>query len=130
VAGGEPLYVLELDPASGTVVLGRRAECSTAALALEQVNLIGRAAPASGELRCQVQVRYHHAAAPARVALHGSTAEVLFDEPQAAVAPGQGAAFYQGERLLGGGWIVRAPRAAPVAAPAGAPAAREARAGS
>jgi tRNA-specific 2-thiouridylase len=41
------------------------------------------------------------------VELADDTAHVVFDEPEVAVAPGQGAALYDGERLLGGGWIVR-----------------------
>ena len=50
-------------------------------------------------------MRYHHRAAPVSISVSGDAAEVRFDEPQLAVAPGQGAAFYDGERLLGGGWI-------------------------
>ena len=61
--------------------------------------------PQSGMFRCEVQVRYHHRAAPCSVSVADGLAEVCFDEPQLAVAPGQGAAFYRGELLLGGGWI-------------------------
>jgi tRNA-uridine 2-sulfurtransferase len=51
-------------------------------------------------------IRYRHPGAPARLLPLGpDTVEVRFATPQAAVAPGQAAAFYQGDRLLGGGWI-------------------------
>lgn len=118
VAAGEPLYVVAVDPASGTVVLGTREEGGARSMRVEALNWIGFDPPGSGELRAEVQVRYHHVPAPAAIAVHGSTAEVVFDEPELAVAPGQGAAFYLGDRLLGGGWIASATlaRAAPGAA--------------
>ena len=72
---------------------------------VDELNLIGIDRPDSGVLRAEVQIRYHHSAAPATITLEEDSAHVLFDEPQSAVAPGQGAAFYQGERLVGGGWI-------------------------
>lgn len=115
VAAGEPLYVVEVSPDEGRVVLGSAAECSSASMVVDEVNLIGVDPPPSGELRCAVQVRYRHEPAPATVALEGARAEVRFDEPVFAVAPGQGAAFYDGDRLLGGGWIASAARAAAAA---------------
>jgi tRNA-specific 2-thiouridylase len=108
VGGGTPLYVVDLRPASGEVVLGTVEECGAAEAALEEVNRIGLLGPDVQTLRCSVQVRYHHRAAAATVELDGARARVVFDEPQLAVTPGQGAAFYDGERLLGGGWIASA----------------------
>ncbi len=108
VAAGRPLYVLDIQPDSGTVVLGSQDECRSARVEVDQVNLIGFDLPSGGAFRAEVQVRYHHRAAGARVTVAGGRAQIDFDEPQLAVAPGQGAAFYQGERLLGGGWIVSA----------------------
>jgi len=58
-------------------------------------------------VRAQVKIRNKHAAAPAT--LHGTgdpaRAEVVFDEPQRAVTPGQGTVFYDNDLILGGGWI-------------------------
>jgi len=110
IGGGVPLYVVAVLPESGTVVLGTSEECCARTMRLGDLNWIGFDPPASGEFRAAVQVRYHHDAAPCAVTVAGSTCEVLFDEPQLAVAPGQGAAFYQvdpaeGDLLLGGGWI-------------------------
>ncbi len=105
VGGGVPLYVVDILPASGTVVLGAREECCARSMRVDDLNWIGFDPPASGEFRAAAQVRYHHQPAPCSVAVDGSASEVTFDEPQLAVAPGQGAAFYDGELLLGGGWI-------------------------
>ena len=105
VGGGTPLYVVDLVPETGTVVLGSKDECSSASLDVDGLNLIGFEPPASGGFRCEAQVRYHHRPAPAEVEVENGRARVTFDEPQLAVAPGQGAALYDGDRLLGGGWI-------------------------
>jgi tRNA-specific 2-thiouridylase len=108
VGGGTPLYVVDLRPETGTVVLGTKEECGTAEIEVDELNLIGFAPEGSGAFRAAVQVRYHHAPVPAEIEPAGPgarRARVRFDEPVLAVAPGQGAAFYRGPRLLGGGWI-------------------------
>jgi len=105
VGGGRPLYVVAILPESGTVVLGGREECLAAQMRVADLNWIGFDPPGDGSFRAEVQVRYQHEPAPASVNLEGSCARVVFDEPQLAITPGQGAAFYQGDLLLGGGWI-------------------------
>jgi tRNA-specific 2-thiouridylase len=105
VAGGEPLYVVALEPDEGRVVLGTRDECRVRAMEVRELNWIGFDVPASGEFRCEVQHRYRGEPAHATVAVSGARADVVFDAPELAVTPGQGAAFYRGDRLLGGGWI-------------------------
>jgi tRNA-specific 2-thiouridylase len=116
VGGGEPLYVVELNPASGRVVLGTREEAGFESMTVDELNWIGFDVPASGEFRCEVQHRYHCVPAPATVSVAEGRAEVVFDEPQVSVAAGQGAAFYSGDLLLGGGWIERAARLGSTAA--------------
>ncbi len=110
VAAGTPLYVVEILPQTGTVVLGSQEECQWDLVLVGDLNRIGFDVPPAGSFRAEVQVRYHHTAAPALVTVEGTRATVEFDSPQLAVARGQGAAFYQGERLLGGGWIAGAGR--------------------
>jgi tRNA-specific 2-thiouridylase len=59
----------------------------------------------SGPRRAEVKIRNKHVAAPAMLNPAGDRVEVVFDEPQRAVTPGQGAVFYDGDLVLGGGWI-------------------------
>jgi tRNA-specific 2-thiouridylase len=106
VAAGVPLYVVAIEPAAGRVVLGTAEECGSRALVASGLNWIGFDPP-KGPFRAEVQVRYRHRAVPATVELARGEARVAFDAPEMAVAPGQGAALYHGERLLGGGWIAR-----------------------
>lgn len=111
VAVGEPLYVVAIEPEAGRVVLGSRADCGVHGARLEEVNWIGVDAPTSGERRVLVQHRYRSEPVAAAVVARGSGAEVVFDEPEPSVTPGQGAAFYDGDRLIGGGWIEATERA-------------------
>jgi tRNA-specific 2-thiouridylase len=107
IASSEPLYVVALEPDSGRVVLGTRAECGVSSLTASSLNWIGFDVPSSGEFRCSVQHRYHCEPQPVTVHVSNDEATVVFDEPELSVTPGQGAAFYDGDRLLGGGWIDR-----------------------
>ncbi len=111
VSSTEALYVVAIEPAEGRVVLGTRAESGVHEMQVHDLNWIGFDPPESGEFRCVVQHRYHCVPAAATVSIEGTAARVEFDEPELAVTPGQGAAFYDGELLLGGGWIERTARA-------------------
>jgi len=106
VAVGEPLYVIATDPVSGRVTVGRNDELQRAAATVREVNWIafeGLTAP----LRAEVKIRNKHTAAPATIVpgAEAGRVEVRFDEPQRAVTPGQAAVFYQGDLVLGGGWM-------------------------
>jgi tRNA-specific 2-thiouridylase len=106
VATGAPLYVIATDPRRQRVVVGGNDELLRARFFAKGVNWIsiaGLAAPT----RAQVKIRNKHAAAPAMLHAAGDAArvEVVFDQPQRAVTPGQAAVFYHGELVLGGGWI-------------------------
>ncbi len=104
VAFGEPKFVLRIEPESRRVVLGDRNELDRDELTAAACNWL--IDPADVPSRCEVQIRYNAPAAAASVELDGADRlHVRFDEPQFGVAPGQAAACYDGERLLGGGWI-------------------------
>ncbi len=103
VASPTPLYVLALEPADRRVVVGPKSHLERTALTASGVNWINEI---SGPVRVQAQIRYRHPAAAAAVRpLDGDRAEVVFDTPQIAVTPGQAVVFYDGDVVVGGGWI-------------------------
>lgn len=108
VASGERLYVKEIRPETNVVVVARREEVTFAGCRVEQVSWIAGAPPADG-VRSRVRLRYRHAGTDAtlRMLNNGATVEAWFVEPQFAVTPGQAAVFYDGDEVLGGGWIER-----------------------
>jgi tRNA-specific 2-thiouridylase len=106
LSGRTPLYVIAIEPEANRVVVGERAELSCSGLAATEVNWVAGPRPAMPR-RLSVQIRYRHRAAPATVHADGERTLVEFDEPQAAVAPGQAAVFYDGDEVIGGGWIER-----------------------
>ncbi len=105
IAAGEPLYVISTEPSTRRVVIGRKDELLRSSMHVNQINWIS-IAPPSGPLRAEVKIRNKHAASWATLEPLGTErAEVNFDEPQRALTPGQGAVFYSGDLVLGGGWI-------------------------
>jgi len=109
VAVGEPLYVLQTDPATRRVVVGREPELLGRELWASQVNWIALER-LDRPVRALVRIRHKHEAALATIepADEPHRVHVVFDEPQRAITPGQAAVFYDGELVLGGGWIERA----------------------
>jgi tRNA-specific 2-thiouridylase len=106
VALGNPLYVVDLDAATDTVVVGpKEAVLSGTATA---TNMSWLSPVPASPFRADVQIRYNHRAAPAEITvLAGAGVRVRFDEPQPAVTPGQALVVYRDGEVLGGGWIVR-----------------------
>jgi tRNA-uridine 2-sulfurtransferase len=104
IAAGEPLYVISTDPRSQRVTVGTNDDLMRGRLHAAAVNWVSIAGLA-GPVRAQVKIRNKHVAAPATLAPDGDRVEVRFDEPQRAVTPGQAAVFYDGDLVLGGGWI-------------------------
>jgi len=102
-ASPAPLYVTRIDGATGAVTVGPREQLARRELVVERVRWF--TAAADRPLRADVQIRHRHAARPARVEPDGDRARVRFDEPERAIAPGQAAVFYDGDRVLGGGFI-------------------------
>ena len=104
VAVGEPLYVISTDTATQKVTVGRNEELLRGSMSVGDVNWIS-IAPPSEPIVAEVKIRNRHE--PARATIHPTAtgADILFDDPQRAVTAGQGAVFYRGELVLGGGWI-------------------------
>jgi tRNA-specific 2-thiouridylase len=104
ISTGTPMYVLRLEPADARVVVGSRDELGGTELIAERVNWIAGDAPDEPR-RITARIRHRHHDAPATVTADAGRAHVRFDEPQIAITPGQAVVFYDGEEVLGGGWI-------------------------
>ena len=105
VSGPVPLYVVALDARSRTVTVGPRQSLEQSTLTASEVNWIA-GQPPTGPQRVAAQIRHRHPEAGAVAhPLEGNRARVEFDEPQPAIAPGQAVVLYDGEQVLGGGWI-------------------------
>ena len=105
IASTIPLYVLQIDADAGQVMVGPRTALERTRLTASAVNWIAIDAPGD-PVRVGAQIRHRHNAAPGVVrALPDGRAEMIFDHPQAAITPGQAVVFYDGEAVVGGGWI-------------------------
>jgi len=105
LATGTQMYVLKLDPADARVVVGPREELGRRDLTASRVNWIAGDAPA-GPRPLTARIRHRHHDAPAIVTPDGTDrATVQFSSPQLAITPGQAVVFYDGEDVVGGGWI-------------------------
>ncbi len=106
MATGSPLYVIQIKGDTRQVVVGNQADLYSRTLRAHRVNLI-----AVDDLRepMRVGVKIRHRHEPAAAVIENSGVDeilVTFDEPQRAVTPGQAAVFYDGDIVVGGGWIM------------------------
>jgi tRNA-specific 2-thiouridylase len=105
VATGSPLYVIQIKNDTRQVVVGKDEELYSRALRARRVNLISTA-ELRQPMRVAVKIRHKHQPAPAMIESAGpDEVRVTFDEPQRALTPGQAAVFYDGDIVVGGGWI-------------------------
>jgi tRNA-specific 2-thiouridylase len=119
VSSPTPLYVLSIHPDSHRVTVGADAELATRILRARRLNWISIPA-LNGPMRVQIKIRHRHEPAwatlePVRATILGAgepdpfgaeEVHATFDTPQRAVTPGQSAVFYDGDEVVGGGWIV------------------------
>ncbi|MEQ8506747.1 MAG: tRNA 2-thiouridine(34) synthase MnmA [Rhodospirillales bacterium] len=105
---GDPIYVIRLEPDTRRVVVGPKSALGKESLSVHEVNWLGDGPLRSKVHRVEVKIRSMFKPVPATLFGTGDdTAQVKFDGPQDGVAPGQACVFYQGDRVLGGGWIAR-----------------------
>jgi tRNA-specific 2-thiouridylase len=106
IAHKVPLYVLEIRKETNEVVLGEREELGRDGMTVKKISL-QKYPKIEGDLEVIAKVRVHDAGTPATIRQEGDTITALFHEPVEAIAPGQSAVFYQGDDVVGGGWIER-----------------------
>jgi tRNA-specific 2-thiouridylase len=104
VSTGARSYVVDVDAAAQTVVIGPAELLARRGLIAERVNWVAGEVPAR-PFEADVRVRYRGEAFPAEVTPTASGATVTFGSPQRAIAPGQSVVFYAGDEVLGGGTI-------------------------
>ncbi|MEM9668363.1 MAG: tRNA 2-thiouridine(34) synthase MnmA [Pseudomonadota bacterium] len=113
IATGEPLFVVKIDAAERRVYVGPRDALLTAGLALGEMNWLGDndiADAARGQLPVLARVRSTREPLPARLVLDGNEVQIMFDDAEEGVAPGQACVLYDASapsRVLGGGFITR-----------------------
>ena len=110
IAKERPLYVLGIDPAKNQVMVGEQEELLSSEFVAASVNWIAYDNPPN-PIQAKVRIRYRHNEAPATITpLENNRVRVNFDTPQRAITPGQATVFYEGDEVIGGGWIVKSSR--------------------
>ena len=106
IAVGKPLYVTQLNATENTVTVGEPDDLLEDTMHVERINLIS-IEKLTEPTRAHVKIRSRDEGGPATITPFSDTeAVVKFDEPRRAITPGQATVFYDGEYVLGGGWIV------------------------
>jgi tRNA-specific 2-thiouridylase len=104
-AAGKPIYVLAIDAENNRIVVGEDDALRTTTLQMEGVNWVSIAEPGA-PVHGQAKIRHKHEPAAATIeARPGGRAQIIFEIPQRAITPGQAAVFYDGDRVMAGGWI-------------------------
>ncbi|MCC5944583.1 MAG: tRNA 2-thiouridine(34) synthase MnmA [Bernardetiaceae bacterium] len=104
IALGKPYYVSEIRKETNQVVLATKEELGRDGMIVQKLNL-QKYEKINNPIETTTKVRVHHDGAPATIEQNGDQITVLFHEPVEAIAPGQSAVFYEGDDVIGGGWI-------------------------
>lgn len=101
-----PMYVCSIDPKTNRIILGSNEDLMRRELDVLNFNWIACDAPKS-KMRAHARIRYRHKESPAEIIPTGeNSVHIIFDEPQRAVTSGQSAVLYDGDVVIGGGYIV------------------------
>jgi tRNA-specific 2-thiouridylase len=107
IAVGEPLYVTEILPETNTVVLGDTDSLKRKEMHVRNINLV-KYASLEGEIKEAItRIRYKDKGTLSTLEQSGSEMKVTFHSPVTSVAPGQSAVFYEGDDVIGGGFIAK-----------------------
>lgn len=106
IALGEPMFVLSINPETNTVVIGTKEELERHTMWVRDYNLV-KYAKLPENYQALVKIRYKDAGTMATLTEEDGKIRVVFHQPVTGVAPGQSAVFYEGDDLVGGGFIDR-----------------------
>ena len=103
----EPLFVLKIDAASNKIIVGAESDLLKKEFSIREVNWLGK--KNITEISLKVKLRSSHQPQEADIYFkhYNQTAKIIMKNPTRAITPGQACVFYQGSRVLGGGWIVK-----------------------
>lgn len=104
VAKGEPQYVVRIDPKSNRVVIGEEKDIYSSSINVNNLSWVNDIKQKEIDIRAKIRYRHKETEAVLKLSDNGNAA-VSFTEPQRAITPGQAIVFYQGQKVLGGGWI-------------------------
>ena len=104
IAFGEPMFVLAIYPETNTVVLGREVELQQKGMWVRNINM-GKFESVLEPMESLTKIRYKDAGSMANIQQEGERMKVIFNNHVKAIAPGQSAVFYDGNDVIGGGWI-------------------------
>ena len=109
ISSPDPLYVLQIHPETRQVTVGADEQLLSRELFADHLNWISVEEPYAG-MRVEAKIRHRHEPAAAILEPDGpGRVRAVFDQSQRAITPGQSAVFYQGDEVVGGGWITAAP---------------------
>jgi tRNA-specific 2-thiouridylase len=104
VTFGSPRFVISIEADTRRVVIGEKEDLAASELEADRLNWLVDDLPSN--FCCTAKIRYRHTAAAAEAHIVSEDRlRVTFEEPQYAIAPGQAVVLYDGDRVLGGGWI-------------------------
>ena len=104
IAVGEPLYVISIHPETNTVVLGKEEELNRKGMWVRGLNM-GKYAELTNPLEAVTKIRYKNTGTASTLYQESNRMKVIFDADVKGIAPGQSAVFYEGDDVVGGGWI-------------------------
>ena len=115
IAAGRPLYIIQIDAEKNSILVGEEEDVRKKELIASEISWMAvdsmkgamrNGSGRNGPLRARAKIRYNHKKADCQIIpVSDGEVEVIFDEPQHAITPGQAVVFYEGEKILGGGWI-------------------------
>lgn len=108
ISSKDPLYVIKIDPLTNSVIVGYRSDLDSSSLFIKEVNWLIEPPKLGDVMTCNVKLRSAHKPIEAKItALQDNRASVQLSEAYQGITPGQACVMYDGDKLLGGGWIER-----------------------